>query len=158
MRLRRPALALLMALGLVAALAVPAVSAADMRAGVYRLHLTGDQEATPNCAPPLVCGDPDAAGQMIVIVNQARDTVCFQTRWWDIDGTVVAAHIHLAPAGLPGGVVVPLFAGQFDGTDMTRDCVPANGLADDIVANPENYYVNIHSSVFGPGAIRAQLG
>ena len=158
MRLRRSAFALLAALGLVAALAVPAVSAADMRAGVFRLHLTGDQEATPTCAPPQVCGDPDATGRMIVIVNQARDTVCFQARWWDIDGTVAAAHIHAAPAGSPGGVVVPLFAGAFDGTDRTRDCVSANGLADDILANPAGYYVNIHSSVFGPGAIRAQLG
>ena len=87
-----------------------------------------------------------------------RDTVCFLSRWSGIDGTVVAAHIHLAPVGEPGGVVVPLFAGTFEGSDKTRGCVPANGLADDILADPSAYYINIHSTVFQPGAIRAQLG
>jgi CHRD domain len=95
---------------------------------------------------------------MILVVIPARDTVCFLTRWSDIDGTVVAAHIHLAPVGVPGGVVIPLFAGTFDGTDKIRDCVAANGLAEDLIANPSDYYVNIHSTVFQPGAIRAQLG
>ena len=99
-----------------------------------------------------------ATGRMIVIVNQTRDTVCFLTRWSDIDGTVVAAHIHLAPEGVAGGVVVPLFAGAFDSDDMLRDCVSANGLSDEIVADPEDYYVNIHSDVFPAGAVRGQLG
>ena len=31
-------------------------------------------------------------------------------------------------------------------------------LVKDIRKNPENYYVNVHSSVFQPGAIRGQLG
>jgi hypothetical protein len=41
---------------------------------------------------------------------------------------------------------------------MTQGCGSANGLADDILANPAGYYMNIHSTVFGPGAVRAQLG
>jgi hypothetical protein len=147
---------LLAALGLLFALAGPVAAA---RTGVFRLVLTGDQEATPTCAPPAVCGDPDAVAAMILIVNPNTDTVCFLTRWTDIDGTVVAAHIHLAPRGVPGGVVIPLFSGTFDGTDMLRGCVPANGLADDVLANPAAYYVNIHSSPnFPAGAVRAQLG
>ncbi len=157
MRPRRSVIALFAAVLLVLSVAIPATTAAG-RAAVYRLHLTGDQEATADWAPPEVCGDPDASGRMIVIVNQARDTVCLLTRWSDIDGTVVAAHIHLAPVGVAGGVVVPLFAGQFESDDKLRDCVPANGLSDELVANPSAYYVNIHSTVFPPGAIRAQLG
>jgi hypothetical protein len=153
----RPLIAATAALALLFTLALGSV-AAGSRAGVFRLALTGDQEATPTCAPPAVCGDPDAAGVMILIVNPNNDTVCFLTKWANIDGTVVAAHIHLAPAGVPGGVVVPLFAGTFDGTDMVRGCMAANGVADDILANPSAYYVNIHSTVFQPGAIRAQLG
>jgi hypothetical protein len=140
-------------------IAVTSVSAAGMRAGVFRLTLTGNQEVAGACAPPTVCGDPDAVAQMILIVIPARDTVCFLTKWTDIDGTVVAAHIHLAPAGVAGGVVVPLFAGAFASTDRLRGCVSANGLADDILATPSAYYVNIHSSPsFIPGAVRAQLG
>jgi hypothetical protein len=125
---------------------------------VFRLTLTGDQEATATCAPPAVCGDPDAIGGMIVIVNPTRDTVCFLTRWSGIDGTVVAAHIHEAPVGVAGPVRVPLFSGSFGSSDMTRACVSAMGFADDILANPEDYYVNIHSTVYPAGAIRAQLG
>jgi hypothetical protein len=146
---------MLSALLLLLGVALTPVSAAT---GVFRLTLTGDQEATPTCAPPAVCGDPDAVGAAILIVNPVRDTVCFLARWSGIDGTVVAAHIHVAPEGVPGPVVVPLFAGTFDGSDKTRDCVSANGLADDILADPSSYYINIHSTVYPAGAIRAQLG
>ena len=153
--MRRTTLAMLSALLLLLGVALTPASAAT---GVFRLTLTGDQEATPTCSPPDVCGDPDAVGAAILIVNPVRDTVCYLARWSGIDGTVVAAHIHLAPEGVPGAVVVPLFAGTFDGTDMTRGCVSANGLADDILADPSSYYINIHSTVYQPGAIRAQLG
>jgi hypothetical protein len=157
MRRNRQILAFLAALALLLTMAVSA-SAADRRVGVLRLTLTGDQEATPTCAPPAVCGDPDAVAQMILIVNPTRDTVCFLTKWSGIDGTVVAAHIHLAPVGVPGAVVVPLFSGTFKGTDMTRACVSANGLAGAILANPSAYYVNIHSTAYPAGAVRTQLG
>jgi hypothetical protein len=153
--MRRTTLALLSALILLLGVALTPASAAT---GVFRLTLTGDQEATPTCSPPDVCGDPDAVGAAILIVNPVRDTVCFLSRWTGIDGTVVAAHIHLAPAGEPGDVVVPLFAGTFEGTDMTRGCVAANGWSDDILAEPADFYINIHSTVYQPGAIRAQLG
>ena len=153
--MRQTTLALLSALVLLLAVALTPVSAAT---GVFRLTLTGDQEATPTCAPPDVCGDPDAMGGAIVIVNPARDTVCFLARWTDIDGTVVAAHIHVAPEGSPGPVVVPLFAGTFEGSDMLRGCVSDAGWADEILADPSDFYINIHSTVYPAGAIRAQLG
>ena len=34
-----------------------------------------------------------------------------------------AAHIHEAPVGEPGDIVVPLFEGVFAGTDAVSDCV-----------------------------------
>src|SRR5436190_8098756 len=151
-------MAVLAALALRLTVSLSSVSAAGSRTGVFRLTLTGNQEATPTCAPPTVCGDPDAVAGMILIVNPNRNTVCFLTRWSDIDGTVVAAHIHLAPVGVPGAVVVPLFSGSFASTDKTRGCVSANGLAGAILANPSAYYVNIHSTVFPAGAVRTQLG
>ena len=155
MRLRQPFVALLAALALLLALAAAPASASDAR--IYFLHLTGAKEATATCAPPTVCGDPDASGVAVLLVIPSRDTVCFATAWRDIDGTVVAAHIHPAPVGVPGPVAVPLFSGSFAGTGHTAGCVPANGFADDIVANPEGFYMNIHSTVFPPGAIRDQL-
>jgi hypothetical protein len=155
---RRATLAAIAALALLLTVSLSAVWAAGLRAGVFRLTLTGNQEATATCAPPTVCGDPDAVAQMILIINPARDTVCFLTRWTNIDGTVVAAHIHLAPVGVPGAIVVPLFSGAFGGTDQLRGCVSANGLAATILANPSAYYVNIHSTVYPAGAVRTQLG
>ena len=155
---RRAPLAAIAALALLMTVSLSTVSAAGMRAGVFRLTLTGNQEATATCTAPAVCGDPNAVAQMILIVIPARDTVCYLTKWSGIDGTVVAAHIHLAPVGVPGAVVVPLFSGTFGSTDQIRGCVSAKGLAGAILAHPSAYYVNIHSTVYPAGAVRTQLG
>ncbi len=105
-------------------------------------------------------GDPDAAGQAALTLNQGQGTVCFDLSWADIDGTVVAAHIHAAPEGVAGPVVVGLFGGAFGGTDSASGCVEDvdRGLVKAIRKNPANYYVNVHSSVFPAGAVRGQLG
>lgn len=104
-------------------------------------------------------GDPDATGVADLRFNQGRGTVCFELSWAAIDGTVVAAHVHAAPAGLAGPVVVPLFAGAFGGTDSAVGCVPVGGdLVKAIRKDPAAYYVNVHSSVYPAGAVRGQLG
>ena len=118
MRRRSPLLALFAALMLLGVAALP-VAAGTRQADVYRLTLTGDQEATATCAPPAVCGDPDATASMWIQVHAVQDRVCFRASWSSIDGTVVAAHIHPAPVGVPGPVAIPLFEGTFAGTDST---------------------------------------
>ena len=146
-------LAVLAALGLLATLGTASVTAVSTNATrVYLVLMTGAQEAP---GP----GDPDASGEAILIVNPNNDTVCFLMRWRDINGTVSAAHIHNGAAGSPAGVVVPLFTGPLDGTDMIRGCVPDNGWSDEINENPPGFYVNVHSLPdFAGGAIRGQLG
>jgi hypothetical protein len=74
----------------------------------------------------------------------------------------VAGHVHRAPAGVAGGVVVPLFASA-GVTDLQINDTGEKGidgaLADDICANPQSYYVNYHTNPgFPAGAIRGQLG
>lgn len=106
-------------------------------------------------------GDPDASGFAAFRLNQGQGTVCFDLSWEDVDGVVFAAHIHEAPAGVPGPIVVPLFAGSFGGTDSLSGC--ASGVDPDLIKDirqdPAAYYVNVHSlPSFGPGAIRGQLG
>jgi hypothetical protein len=106
-------------------------------------------------------GDPDATGQASLTLNQGQGKVCFQLSWADIDGEVFAAHIHVAPAGSPGPIVVPLFAGTFAGTDSASGCVEDVDpeLIKAIRQNPSAYYVNVHSRPnFPGGAIRGQLG
>jgi hypothetical protein len=104
-------------------------------------------------------GDPDASGTASIMLNQGQGEVCFSLTWENIDGTVVAAHIHEAPVGVAGPVVVPLFVGSFPGTGSFSDCVTgvSEELIKDIRQNPAEYYVNIHSTVFPAGAIRGQL-
>ena len=75
--------------------------------------------------------------------------------------TFAAGHIHEAPAGSAGPVRAGLFAGpatdarhiRLSGTVTTMAV-----LAADICADPDDYYVNLHTSTNPAGAIRGQLG
>jgi hypothetical protein len=151
-----PTIVILITMLLMGALTVAPVAAQSDRATVvYRLAMSGDEEV---CAIPSRCGG-EGTGEAIVIVNPNTDTVCMLARWRDVAGTVVAAHIHEAPDGVAGPVVVPLFpAGiMLGGEDKIRVCVDGLGLTDDINDEPAEYYVNIHSTAFPAGEIRGQL-
>ena len=143
---------ILIAVATVPILALPTTAVA-VGGSPLATDLTGAEEAP---GP----GDPDASGQVSLTLNQGTGTVCFDASWADIDGTVVAAHIHPAPAGVSGPVAVPLFAGAFAGTDSASGCVTGvdSELVKEIRKSPEQYYVNVHSTVFPAGAIRGQLG
>jgi len=68
----------------------------------------------------------------------------------------VAAHIHKAPPGQAGDVVVPLDPAAVNaGSETTTTADPA--IAADIAAHPGDYYVNAHSPSFQGGFARAQL-
>jgi hypothetical protein len=105
-------------------------------------------------------GDSDATGHADITLNQGEGEVCFDLSWSDIDGTVVAAHIHVGPAGVAGPVVVGLLSGALAGTDGVSGCVNADvGLIKAIRKDPSSYYVNVHSVPnFPAGAVRGQLG
>jgi hypothetical protein len=123
---------------------------------VFETDLTGAEEAP---GP----GDADATGSALIKLPRAngRGPLCFKLDWTGIDGTVTAAHIHRGAIGVAGPVVVPLFVDQsFAGTGDSRGCIQGvdRALTTDIGQNPTNYYVNVHSTVFPPGAIRGQLG
>jgi hypothetical protein len=147
--------AVVLTAGLVAALLlVVGVAVADDGGRPFSTTLTGASEAP---AP----GDPDATGQADLTLNQGQNEVCFQLAWADVDGEVFAAHIHVAPAGSAGPIVVPLFAGSFAGTDSASGCVEGvdPSLIKAIRHDPSAYYVNVHSRPdFPGGAIRGQLG
>jgi hypothetical protein len=158
---RKSVLAILAALALLAGgLWAGSVAAQpNPRSFTFTVAMTGDQEATPTCSPPSMCGDPDATGTAVLQLFPGHKTVCYDLTWADIDGTVHAAHIHIGPAGVPGPIVVGLFINEsFSGTDSDSGCVSADSRTiGRIIANPEGYYVNVHSSVYPAGAIRGQL-
>lgn len=73
--------------------------------------------------------------------------------------TFFAGHIHLAPAGVAGGVVQPLFSGPNSDREIMDSgevLNPALGAA--ICADPSAYYVNYHTTAIPTGAVRGQLG
>jgi hypothetical protein len=116
------------------------------------------EDEVPLCAP---VGN-DARGLAIFnVVDQEAGTVRFKLISNNVPGTTVAAHIHIAPAGVPGPVVQALFLGP----PTTGNGVLAEGMFTNpalvaaMQANPQGYYVNVHSAPdCGPGAIRGQLG
>lgn len=101
-------------------------------------------------------GDTDAVGIGVFRIRAEEGQICYLLAAVKIDGTVTAAHIHKAPAGSNGPIVVPLTA-PVDGPVLACATV-ATALAADIAANPSAYYANVHSSVFPGGAVRDQLG
>jgi hypothetical protein len=138
----------------VAVLALAGVAAADDGGRPFSTALTGAAEAP---GP----GDPNATGQADLTLNQGQNEVCFDISWADIDGEVFAGHIHVAPAGSPGPIVVTLFTGSFAGTDAVSGCVEDvdADLIKAIRHDPAGYYVNVHSRPnFPGGAVRGQLG
>jgi hypothetical protein len=88
---------------------------------------------------------------------------------------VTQAHIHLAPAGVNGPVVVWLYPaappavlipGRSNGvlaagviTEANLVGLLADQTLDDLIAEIEtgNAYVNVHTSQFPPGEIRGQI-
>jgi hypothetical protein len=96
-----------------------------------------------------------ATGTAHLTLNQGQGEVCVQVESQDLAGMVVAGHIHVGASGNNGGVVVNLgvnsasFSGCVDGVDKA--------LIKAIRQQPENYYVNIHTTAVGSGEIRGQL-
>jgi len=153
MRTRTTAvMAFLVGLVIAAAVAGPAGAAGgtDRRGGTLEFtFLTGAEEVGP--------GDPDAFGAALVRLNQSKGEICYLIAVTRVDGTIVAAHIHRAPKGVNGPVVVN-FLPPADG--FVHDCVAVDpALIAEIRTNPEQFYVNVHSSPnFPGGAVRGQLG
>ena len=97
-----------------------------------------------------------------VTINVRKEKVCFAIVVLDITLPTAAAHIHQGEAGVAGDIVVTLEAPEeIDGTGigLATGCVPnqPRPLLRDIKNNPDQYYINVHTSDFPGGAVRGQL-
>lgn len=100
-------------------------------------------------------GDPDGFGFARIVVNPLAGSVCWRISVAGIDPPT-AAHIHAGTRGVAGPVVVPLI--PVDGDGLWNGCGTVDpALATAIAENPEAYYVNVHTAVYPPGAVRGQL-
>lgn len=145
---RRLTPVLALGVGIAVATLPAAVAAADDGGRPFLTDLTGAQEAP---GP----GDPDGTGTASLRVNIGQREICYALTVDGLDGSVVGAHIHRAPAGVPGPIVVPL-AAPVAGSSAACATVDRD-LARDIAVNPEDYYVNVHTNLFPAGAVRGQL-
>jgi hypothetical protein len=151
MRQRRLFAALMLAAILALALAGPASAAklggADQGGRLLATALTGAEEVP---GP----GDPDGVGFATVTVNPGRGLVCYELGVFGI-APATGAHIHEAPPGKAGPVVVTLEP-PTDGS--SSGCVQVGrALAKDILKDPADYYVNVHNAKYEAGALRGQL-
>jgi hypothetical protein len=82
--------------------------------------------------PPPATGEPtrrparamrSSLAVLIATTSPATTPVCFDISWAEVDGEVLAGHIHIPPAGSPGPIVVTLFTRSFAGADAVNGCV-----------------------------------
>ena len=112
----------------------------------YNTALVGAQEVP---GP----GDATATGTAKVTADATTNQVCVDLTVQGLAPT--AAHIHQAARGVAGPVVLPLDTPT--GGRSSKCYGVDKSLAAGIIANPANYYVNVHDAAHPKGAIRGQL-
>lgn len=118
---------------------------------VYNLMLTTDQEVP---APTLNGATP--SGEATVVVDTSTGEIEISGTYAGMTSDVTAAHLHgLAPPGMATGVIFGFdvtggTAGMFSGSSVLSSENLA-GLLDG------QTYINVHTTVNGPGEIRAQV-
>jgi hypothetical protein len=127
--------------------AVSLAGAAAAAETTLKASMTGANETPP--------ADPKGSGTATVKVSDSGQ-VCWHLMTKDL-ASPIAAHIHKGAKGVSGPPVVPLTPPDAKG--MSEGCANASAdVAKDLVAHPEDYYVNVHTTAFKGGAIRGQLG
>jgi hypothetical protein len=117
-------------------------------AQTFTAYMNGPSEAP---------GPGDADGSGVAVFTIVGTTINYTLIARDIGFPSNGAHIHEAPAGVPGDIVVPLNNNFVDGrVDASVQGVD-QALIDEIKANPGGFYVNVHNAEFPGGAIRGQL-
>jgi hypothetical protein len=144
-----------MALSAVATVMTASGALADPKTATFTIQLSGAEEVCPTA--PGTCGGPGTGTATITIDRNAR-TLCYTIMTSNVALPLLAAHIHVAPVGEAGPVVIPLFTQPVNATTVAA-CLSDldKNLLKAIIRNPQNYYVNVHNTPFPNGAVRGQL-
>jgi 2',3'-cyclic-nucleotide 2'-phosphodiesterase / 3'-nucleotidase / 5'-nucleotidase len=125
-----------------------------------------------NEVPPISNGEASGSGAATITFDLTRDaannvTAASVTFVANLSGfpagtTVTLGHIHKAPQGVAGGVVISanvtstaLASGS--GSLVLANTSPDVAVVQDILANPSQYYFNLHSTLNPGGFARGQL-
>jgi hypothetical protein len=174
-RTRLAALAIVIGAAVAATTAASAATADDDNfRRILRVELTGYQEAPNALSTP-------ASGTFIAIVDSKNQTITYRLSYAGLTGDVVQAHIHFGARAQSGANVSAFLCGNGVGPVGTQPCpaAPATvtgtltaaevigptalgiaaGEIGELIAAIRNgtAYVNVHSTTFPGGEIRAQL-
>ena len=98
----------------------------------------------------------EGAGLFEALVNPETERICYTLTAGQIDKATVA-QIHASRNGEIGDPVLTLDTPDGDDDD-SEDCQDIDaGLAQALLAHPENYLVNVRTGAHPRGAIRGQL-
>lgn len=145
-----------------------------------QLQFTGPTTLRRNLSPanemPPIAG-LEAQAAATITAHVTRDhageitsgTVIFDlTHQFPPNTEFTGLHIHDAPAGQNSGVVISSGLSRFVSVsgagniyrvvNITPEDTAALAALNGLLANPENYYVNLHTAIHTGGAVRAQLG
>ncbi|MEW6475358.1 MAG: CHRD domain-containing protein [Actinomycetota bacterium] len=123
-------------------------------------------------------GDPKGRASAALRLDPEAEIVCLRSNWRDLAGQVTAIHLHRGPEGETGPHHIDLLddeqlAGRANAVEFCvqvtaggeqhahdADHRAASAPADriqEVVDNPEGFYLNIHSTAHPDGAVRGQL-
>jgi hypothetical protein len=121
------------------------------RAQTLGAVLTGSQEVPPNSIAGF--------GNATVDVNRATNEVTVTITVANLGSPINNFHIHEAPPGINGPVVVNLIGlgGTFVNGTMHGTFAVDPAVADRMLRNPRDFYVNVHTVALPGGAVRGQL-
>ena len=126
------------------------------------------QLSSQNENPPITNAEAPARGTAVITFHTDTNLIDFNVSLTGLTATsaVNLAHIHgpNAPAGVNAGVLVStgLTAGQVvlsngAGTFSFPSVSTTAANVQAILAAPQNFYFNVHTSLNGGGAVRGQL-
>ena len=157
---RRVVIGLLAFVGLLlaGAAAVPVANAQEPTLRTFVTILSAENEI-PGCPVGVESG---AHGVAVIQIDAATGEIRYRVVASNLPAPIAGspgAHIHgPAPATGTASIVVPFELSGLNTGLVAAGTTTNPDLAAAILANPENYYANVHTTACGPGTIRGQLG
>jgi hypothetical protein len=160
---RRVVIGLLATVGLLfaGAAAVPVANAEGPTLNTFVVQLSAENEV-PACPAGVESG---AGGVAVVQINAETGEITYRVVAFKLPATIAGpstgAHIHVidpnSPTGLTGPIVVHFERTGLDTGLVAQGTTTNLTLATAILANPVNYYVNVHTMSCPTGTVRGQL-